>query len=149
MRKSFSILLLFVLTACVQPLDEWETNLGYDNNFLEYSECRKIESVNHCNETVKRNDYWKRFNVNDRYLELNTNDSSIDVWMECSANAVGVSLDTPFKWYDARDKSRGEIKPYTSLKIKEKYNQKECWKIRTAQEFEEELDKLKKIVNSQ
>ena len=38
--------------------------------------------------------------------------------MEC-LNAVGVSLDTPFKWYDARDKSRD-----TSLKIKEKHNQR-------------------------
>ena len=148
MKKICSILLLFVVTSCVEPLSEWETHIGYDNYFLEYSECRKVESVNHCNETVVKNDYWSRFGVNDRYVELNTNDASIHVWMECAAN-VSSSLDTPKSWYDARDNSSGAIKPYPSLRIKEQYNQQECWRIYTAKEFETELNKLKKIVNSQ
>ena len=149
MNKTLYIPLLFVITSCVDPVSEWETHLSYDNYYLEYSECRKIESTNHCNETVKKNDYWKRFNVNDRYLELNTNDASIHVFMECAANAVGTSLNTPISWRDDRDNSGGKILPYPSLAIKEKYDQQECYKLTTAAEFETELKKLKKIVNSQ
>lgn len=150
LRKGIPVsAIIFLITGCVEPVDDWETHLTYDNYWLEYSECRKIETVGHCNDTVKKNDYWSNVGVYDRYLELNTNDESIAVWMECHDQAFGPDLDTPFRWRDGRDNSDGSIKPYTSLWIKEKYDQKECDRISTAEEFETELKKLKKIVKSQ
>ena len=135
--------LLFVLVGCVEPLDEWETNLSYDVYYLEYSECRKLNGGNYCEENVDRSHYWYRVGVRARFLELNTNDVTMPVFMECSDNPLGPDLNTPFRWYDARDKSEGRIDP--SLYIKEKYNQKECWTLKTAIDFDMELKKLKEI----
>ena len=150
LRKGIPVIaIIFLITGCVEPVDDWETHLTYDNYWLEYSECRKIETVGHCNDTVESNDYWSNVGVRDRYLELNTNDTSIMVFMECDDQVFGTGLGSPFRWYDARDNSRGKIEPYPSLFIKEKYNQKECDRISTAEEFETELKKLKKIVKSQ
>ena len=150
LRKGIPVIaIIFLITGCVEPVDDWETNLSSDNYFLEYSECRKIETVGHCNDTVKQNDYWSSVGVYNRILELNTNDKSIVVFMECHDVAFGPDLNTPFRWYDGRDNSEGSIQPYTSLSIKEKYDQEECPRISTAEKFETELKKLKKIVKSQ
>jgi hypothetical protein len=147
MKRILIFASLFFISGCVEPVEDWETHLGYDNYWLEYSECRKNESVGSCNDSVYKSDYWRNVGVYDRYLELNTNDASVRVYMECQDLAYG-GLQTPMKWYDARDNSSGEIKPYPSLYIVQKYKQKVCNKINTAEEFEKELLKLKNMEES-
>ena len=45
LRKGIPVsAIIFLITGCVEPVDDWETHLTYDNYWLEYSECRKKTS---------------------------------------------------------------------------------------------------------